>query len=105
MQRGCFFLKVKEELLADYLANHEVWPEMLDAIREAGVRNYTLFYKGNGLLVGYLEGDDIRGALRRVGETDVNRRWQEFMSQFFEGGSGDLESGGMEWLTEYFHTE
>jgi hypothetical protein len=35
----------------------------------------------------------------------VNGRWQEFMSQFFESGSGDLESGGTEWLTEYFHID
>ncbi len=105
MQRGCLLMKVKQDRLQDYLANHDVWPEMLQALTDAGVRNYTLFYRPDGLLVGYLEGEDVKGALRRVGETDVNGRWQEFMSQFFESGSGDLESGGTEWLTEYFHID
>lgn len=106
MQRGCFLLKVKKEKLADYLKAHDpVWPEMLDALREAGIRNYSLFYRPDGLLVGYLEGDDIAKSLDAVGRTDANRRWQAYMAPFFEGKSGDLKEGGIEWLTPYFHLD
>ena len=44
MQRICFLLKVREERLEEYRARHgEVWPEMLDALRETGWHNYSLF--------------------------------------------------------------
>jgi L-rhamnose mutarotase len=98
-------LRVKPERLDDYLAAHNVWPEMREALSAAGLRNYSLFWRADGMVVGYLEGDDIRESLRRVGETEVNGRWQAFMAEFFEAGSGDLETGGTEWLTEYFHLE
>lgn len=105
MARACFLMQVKPERLNDYLAAHDVWPEMLAALTAAGIRNYSLFYRPDGLVVGYLEGDDVRESLRKVGETEVNARWQAGMAEFFDSGSGDLESGGVQWLTEYFHLE
>ena len=36
MQRVAFILKVKENMIEEYKKHHkEVWPEMLDALREA----------------------------------------------------------------------
>jgi L-rhamnose mutarotase len=102
MERKCFLLRVKPERLPDYLQAHQVWPEMLEAMREVGLQNYSLFYRPDGLLVGYLEGGDVLASLRQLGETDVNTRWQATMAEFFEAGSGDLESGGTEWLEQYF---
>ena len=44
MERVCFLLQVRPDRLDEYRARHrEVWPEMLDALREAGWRNYSLF--------------------------------------------------------------
>ncbi len=105
MARACFLMQVKPERLKDYLAAHDVWPEMLAALSEAGITNYSLFYRPDGLVVGYLEGEDVRESLRKVGETEVNARWQAGMAEFFGSGSGDLESGGVQWLTEYFHLD
>lgn len=103
MERKCFLMQVKPERLQDYLKAHEVWQEMRDAIHAAGLRNYSLFFRPDGLLVGYLEGEDVLGALRKVGESDVNARWQATMAEFFASGSGDLESGGVVWLEQYFY--
>ena len=106
MQRACFLLRVKPERLDEYLHAHDpVWPEMLAVMREAGIRSYAMFFRPDGLLVGYLEGEDIPASLRQVAATEVNARWQQRMAPFFEGGSGDLQSGGPEWLTEYFYLE
>jgi L-rhamnose mutarotase len=98
-------MQVIPEKLPEYLAAHQVWPEMLEALSASGLRNYSLFWRPDGMVVGYLEGDDIRASLRKCGETEANGRWQAFMAQFFAAGSGDLETGGTEWLTEYFHLE
>ena len=104
MQRACFLLKVKKERLQDYLKAHEtVWPEIREALQQAGLRNYSMFHGPDGLLVGYLEGENIQESLRQVGETDVNTRWQARMAEFFESGSGDMQKGGLQWLPQYFY--
>lgn len=106
MKRVCFLLKLKKDRIDDYLKAHQVWPKMLDALHRAGIRNYSIFIrKKNGLLVGYFEADDPEKSLAEVAGTDVNRRWQEYMAQFFESGSGDLQKGGPEWLDQCFYLE
>jgi L-rhamnose mutarotase len=63
MSRYCFLLHVQPERIAEYRARHrEVWPEMLRALRHAGWRNYSLFLRPDGLLVGYVESDDLVAA-------------------------------------------
>jgi len=104
MQRVCFLLQVKKGCVEDYLEAHQVWPEMLGAIREVGIQNYSMFVRKDGMLVGYFEAEDPKASLRRLAAMDVNKRWQEEMAPYFESGSGDLETGGPEWLEEYFYT-
>ena len=103
MDRVCFLLHVKKDRVEEYLEAHEVWPEMLDAIRDVGIRNYSMFVRKDGLLVGYFEAEDPERSLRELGEMEVNRRWQEHMAPYFESGSGDLQEGGPEWLDQYFY--
>lgn len=106
MKRVCFLLKIKKDRSEDYLKAHQVWPEMRKAIRQSGIRNYSMFVRKNdGLLVGYFEADDPEKSLAELAKTDVNRRWQEYMAPFFESGSGDLQKGGPEWLDQYFYIE
>ncbi len=37
---------MKPDRIDEYVAAHDVWPEMLDAIKAAGIRNYTIFLAG-----------------------------------------------------------
>jgi L-rhamnose mutarotase len=84
VERVCFILRVRQDRLDEYRARHrEVWPEMLDALRETGWTNYSLFLADDGLLVGYLETEDFGAALRAMDERDVNTRWQAEMAPFF----------------------
>lgn len=106
MNRVCFCLQVKAGLLEEYKRRHEtVWPEMLDALRTAGWRNYSLFLRNDGLLVGYLETPDFDAALAAMAGTDVNRRWQTEMAHFFEGIPGMKADEQMMRLTEVFHLD
>jgi L-rhamnose mutarotase len=100
LERVCFLLRVKPDRLDEYRARHrEVWPEMLDALRDAGWSNYSLFLRGDGLLVGYLETEDFAAAQAAMEQTDVNARWQADMAPFFDVGPG----AGFERLEEVFH--
>jgi L-rhamnose mutarotase len=104
MDRVCFLLKVKKDQLEAYLAAHEaVWPEMLRAMHDSGIRNYSMYQREDGLLVGYLEAEDTQEALRRCAETDASRRWHEYMAPFFESVSPGLRAGEPLFLPEYFY--
>jgi L-rhamnose mutarotase len=88
----------------EYRARHrEVWPEMLDALREAGWRNYSLFAREDGMLFGYLETDDFEAAQRAMAATDVNARWQAEMAEFFELPGDERPDTGLLRLEEVFH--
>ena len=104
MERICFLLRVRPDRLDEYRARHrEVWPEMLDALRETGWRNYSLFLREDGLLVGYLECDDFTASLEAMEDREVNARWQAEMAQFFELPGDERPDTGLERLEEVFH--
>ena len=84
MERVCFLARVRPDRLAEYRERHrDVWPEMLAALRDAGWGNYSLFLADDGLLIGYVETEDYQAALDAMAATDVNKRWQAEMSEFF----------------------
>jgi L-rhamnose mutarotase len=106
MERVCFLLKVKRDRLAEYKQRHRpVWEEMQRALRETGWRNYSLFLRDDGLLVGYLETPDFRQALEGMAAREVNERWQRDMAPFFEDLDGCRPDQGLLRLEEIFHLE
>ena len=105
MQRVCFLAQVRPERLEEYRAAHRaVWPEMTDALREAGWANYTLFLADDGLLIGYLETDDFGAARQRMEQAGVNERWQAEMAPFF-ADTGGRPDEGFRQITEIFHLD
>ena len=106
MERVCFLLRVKPERLDEYRARHRaVWEPMLSALRDNGWRNYSLFLRTDGLLVGYLECDDFVAAQQAMEQTEVNARWQAEMAPFFDLPSGERPDTGGERLDEIFHLD
>jgi L-rhamnose mutarotase len=74
--RYCFWLQVKPERAAEYAERHRaVWPELRAALADSGWRNYSLFLRDDGLLVGYVEADDLAAAQAAMARTEVNARW------------------------------
>jgi L-rhamnose mutarotase len=101
-ERVCVLLRVRPDRLEEYRARHQaVWPEMLDALRETGWTNYSLFLAEDGLLVGYLETEDFDAALKAMDERDVNARWQADMAPFF----GERADTSLVRLEEVFHLD
>ncbi|MFC1412690.1 L-rhamnose mutarotase [Streptacidiphilus sp. N1-12] len=106
MNRYCFLLRVRPELLDQYRERHRrVWPEMLAALAEAGWHNYSLFARDDGLLVGYVEAEDLTAAQLAMEATEVNTRWQAEMSRFFTGLGGGRPDHGLQLLDQVFHLE
>lgn len=106
MERVCFTLQVKPERLDEYVLRHRtVWPEMLEALRECGWRNYSLFLRPDGLLIGYLETEDFELALAQMGEREVNGRWQREMAEFFSNAGESAPDRAMKKIDEVFHLD
>jgi len=84
MTRICFQLQVKPGHLDAYREAHAaVWPEMLEALEETGWRNYSIFAREDGLVIGYFETDNLQASLDGMSRTEVNSRWQTAMADHF----------------------
>lgn len=106
MQRVGFVLKVKQEKLEEYKGTHKnVWPEMQQALRDAGWTNYSLFAREDGTLFGYLETEDFQKSLAEMDSKEVNERWQASMKPYFEGIEGRRPDESFLILEEVFHLD
>lgn len=83
-QRSAFVLRVRPDKFDEYVEAHRaVWPEMLDALRNAGIRNYTIFRSGNEVF-GYFESDDLERGAAYLATQQVCARWQDAMADLLE---------------------
>ena len=107
MKRVGFILKVKQDVIEEYKDHHRnVWPEMLEALRAAGWRNYSLFMRDDGLLFGYFETpDSLQAAQAAMEDTEVNAHWQAIMSSYFEIPMGARPDQMLVELEEVFHLD
>ncbi|MEM8494572.1 MAG: L-rhamnose mutarotase [Planctomycetota bacterium] len=104
MPRYCFTLQVKPDRLDAYRAAHEdVWPDMLDVLRRHGWRNYSLYLRDDGLLIGVTECDDLDAAVKGMADEPVNTRWQAAMLEYFESLEHETADRSLTVLPEVFH--
>jgi L-rhamnose mutarotase len=83
-QRVGFVLRVKPDRVDEYVRAHaEVWPEMLDALKGAGISNYTIFRDENRMF-GTFETDDLARSEAYLATQEVNARWQDAMADLLE---------------------
>jgi L-rhamnose mutarotase len=89
----------------EYVQRHAaVWPEMLAALRDTDWRNYSIFLRRDGLLIGYFETDDLTAAQAGMAATAVNARWQAEMADFFVDLDVPPDEGFVQ-LTEIFNLD
>ena len=106
MRRVCFTLQVRPERLEEYRARHAaVWPEMLRALHAAGWRDYALYLRSDGLLVGHFKTGDLDACLAAMERSEVNDRWQKEMAEFFADLGERRPDQGFTLLEEIFHLE
>lgn len=77
MRRFGQVVKVKEEKYKEYKFLHDnIWPEIVNAIHDANVRNFNIFYR-DGYLFKYFEyvGDDFDADMKRLAENPKNIEW------------------------------
>jgi L-rhamnose mutarotase len=94
MQRIGLLIRVKPEKLEEYRRIHaNVWPELLAELKAAGIRNYSLWLRPDGLEFGYLECEDWNAACAYLEKSEVHTRWQTFMQDYLDSPT-DAGQGG-----------
>ena len=84
MQRMGRRARIREGCAKEYeLWHRRVWPEVLQALGEAGIRCYSIFRWGNELF-SYYEVENLEAATRLLGENAACRRWQEALAPLME---------------------
>lgn len=79
MEKYAWKAKIKEGTIDEYEKRHnEIWPEMIDVLKFAGIKNYTIWNTGNELF-GYYECDSIEYASRIQNISEVVKKWDEYM--------------------------
>lgn len=80
MGHYAWVLEVRPGYEEEYKKRHdEIWPEMLEALKAAGIRNYNIFRHGLTLF-GYFETDDLEATKAALAANDANKRWADYMT-------------------------
>lgn len=79
MRRIGMVIRVKPEKFEEYKRLHaNPWPGVLETLRRANIRNYSIFHHA-GLLFAYLEyhGDDWEEDQKRIAADPITQAWWE----------------------------
>ncbi|MCD8021168.1 MAG: L-rhamnose mutarotase [Clostridiales bacterium] len=86
----------------EYKRRHdEIWPEMKEMFREAGIQNYSIWMTGDELFGYYECTKGIAFAAKTQAESEVVTRWDEYMKDVLEMEM-DPETGAQPLLTQVF---
>jgi len=98
--------RIRPELKEEYKKAHdEIWPDMARAIRRSGIRNYSIFFRGDGTLFSCFECRNPAKAFEYMRRQEVNTRWQKAMERFFVKSDPSVLGPESESLEELFHQD
>lgn len=101
MERFAWKARVLPGMQAEYIRRHdEIWPEMTETLREAGIRNYSIWLAGDELF-GYYECDSVEHAAKVQRESPVVAKWNVYMKDVMEMEM-DPETGTSVQLRQVF---
>lgn len=84
MPRYAFKLRIRADAIEEYEREHtRVWPELLQKLKDVGISDYSIFRRGQELVL-TLRVADFEKAWDELDRDPVNQRWQQFMSRLFE---------------------
>jgi len=105
MERMAWKGRIRPGCKAEYVRRHnEIWPEMVEVLKAAGICNYSIFETG-GELFGYYEcAEGVAHAERVQAESPVVARWNAYMKDILELEM-DPETGAQPKLEQVFRLD
>jgi L-rhamnose mutarotase len=86
MERLAWKGRIKPGMKQEYIRRHdEIWPEMTALLKEAGIRNYSIYCTRDDELFGYYECEKgLAFAEKTQAGSPVVDRWNEYMKDILE---------------------
>ena len=105
MERYAWKGRIKPGMAEEYKRRHdEIWPEMKQLLKEAGISNYTIWSNGSDVF-GYYECEKGIAFTQKVqAESPVMARWNVYMDDVLELDM-DPETGAQPLLRQMFFLE
>ena len=105
MEKYAWRAKIVKGKKAEYIKRHrEIWPEMVTVLKEAGIRNYTIWYNDDELF-GYYECEKgVDFATETQKNSAVVDRWNEYMKDILIMEM-DKRTGAQPQLEKVFELE
>ena len=96
MEKYAWRARIVEGAAEEYKRRHsEIWPEMLEVLKEAGIVNYTIWLSGNELF-GYYECEKgIEYAAKLQAESPTVKKWDEYAHRSGRSSSDALLLGNL----------
>jgi L-rhamnose mutarotase len=84
MPRVAFRLRIRPDAIVAYEESHrQVWPDLLAKLKEVGISDYSIFRRGQDLVL-VMRVDDFDKAWQALDQDPTNLRWQREMAKLFE---------------------
>ena len=84
MKKVGFKLKLKDNVQEEYKRRHDqIWPEMLEKLDKAGIKNYSIWNIGKELF-GYYEVEDLEYSNKVQAESEIVAKWNVYMEDLLE---------------------
>ena len=105
MERYAWRAVLKPVMKEEYKKRHdEIWPELVEVLKQAGIENYSIFIAGDELF-GYYECKyGVEYAGRVQAESPVVARWNEYMKAVMDMPV-DERTGAQPLLEQAFYLE
>ena len=106
MDQAVFYIRIFPGTEAEYDRRHaEIWPELVDEIRESGLRNFSGFRRGTDVWY-YTEavpGTSVEDAFAIHGPKPANQRW----NRYFRDVIAEItdEAGQLLWYDKVFESD
>jgi len=107
MQRYGSVIRLKPEKMAEYKQLHaNVWPDVLNMIRESNIHNYSIYFK-DGYLFSYFEyqGADFAADMKKMAANPNTQAWWKLTDPCQE--PLETRKAGEWWasMEEFFHMD
>lgn len=93
MERYAWHAKIKRGFIDEYKKRHDnIWPEMVEVLKEAGICNYSIYLKGNELF-GYYECEKgIEYAQKVQSDSEIVQKWNIYMDDILIWDDNNVQS-------------
>ncbi|MBR0333719.1 MAG: L-rhamnose mutarotase [Bacteroidales bacterium] len=104
MERLAFKMKLKPGCQEEYRRRHaQVWPEILQLLKETGVSDYSIFLDEETDLLFAVQKVSGESNSQQLGHVEVQQRWWSYMADIMEVNPDDSPISIP--LSEVFHAD